>query len=79
MNTRNMKLAAAILGGSAVVAIGALYTGVGVGSSDVTTANTTIVSFTPPDTTPSVAVAVPGITGKAPMFAGEAPNANPQG
>lgn len=78
MNTRNVKLAAAIVGAGAAVAIGALYSGVSVGGSDVTTANTTIVSFTPPSSTPTVTVAVPGITGPAPMWAGQAPNANPQ-
>ena len=79
MNTRNVKFAAAIIGGSAVVAIGALYTGVSVGGSDITTANTSIVSFTAPSSTPSVTMAVPGITGPAPMYAGQAPNANPLG
>ncbi|MGB8404176.1 MAG: hypothetical protein WCE30_08940 [Mycobacterium sp.] len=78
MSGINVKLAAVIIGGSAVVGIVALYAGVSSGPSQISTANSSIVSFTPPPSTPSISVAVPGITGPAPMWAGEAPNANPQ-
>lgn len=74
----NVKLAAAIIGGSALAGIVALCAGLDPDSSDTTSADSTIVSFTAPPSTPTVAVAVPGITGPAPMWAGEAPNANPQ-
>lgn len=78
MSTMSMKLAGAVIGGSAVIGAVALYAGVTAPSSQVDTAKSSIVSFTPPPSTPSVSVAVPGITGPAPMWAGEAPNSNPQ-
>jgi hypothetical protein len=74
----NVKLASAIIGGSAMVGALALYAGVTSQASETDTAKTSIISFTPPPSTPTVSVAVPGITGPAPMWVGEAPNSNPQ-
>jgi hypothetical protein len=78
MGTMSVKLASVIIGGSAVIGAGALYVGVTSQASEIDTAKTSIVSFTAPPSTPSVSVAVPSITGPAPMWAGEAPNTNPQ-
>lgn len=78
MSTMNVKLASVIIGGSAVIGAAALYAGVTLHGAEIDTAKTSIVSFTAPPSTPTVSVAVPGITGPAPMWAGEAPNSNPQ-
>ena len=78
MGAMNVKLASAIIGGSAVIGALALYAGVTSHTSQIDTAKSSIVSFTPPPSTPTIAVAVPSITGPAPMWAGEAPNSNPQ-
>ncbi|MDR3661176.1 MAG: hypothetical protein P4L86_12435 [Mycobacterium sp.] len=71
------KLAIGIIGGSAVAGVAALFGGNLTEPSDSMNANTTLNSDT--TTTTVITVAVPSITGKAPLFAGQAPNANPQG
>jgi len=79
MSDMNVKLAAAIIGGSAVVGAVALYAGVTAPASQIDVAKSTIRSTTAPPSTPTVAVAVPAITGPAPLFAGQDPNTNPAG
>ena len=78
MSTMSMKVASVVIGGSAVIGAVALYAGVTSPARQVDTAKSSIVSFTAPPSTPTVAVAVPSLTGPAPMWAGEAPNSNPQ-
>ncbi|MUL66921.1 hypothetical protein BOO86_20770 [Mycobacterium sp. CBMA 234] len=73
----SVKVAIGVIGGSALVGVAAVCAGVLAGSSQTTTANTTLISDT--TTTTAITVAVPGITGKAPLFAGQNPNSNPQG
>jgi hypothetical protein len=81
MNRRNVKLTAAILGGSAVVTVGALSASLGQQQSanvnGVVIAGSTSTLSTPPKE-PGIKMAVPSITGKAPLWAGEAPDTNPQ-
>ena len=77
---QKMRLYGAVLGGGAVIALAgaAVYYMQG---ADVTAAGSssavTAVTTTPP-TAPAIEKAVPSITGPAPLFAGEAPGANPQ-
>lgn len=77
---QKMRLYAAVFGGGAVIALAgaAVYYMQGAdvaaaGSSSAATAVTT----TPP-TAPAIEKAVPSITGPAPLYAGEAPDSNPQ-
>jgi hypothetical protein len=83
MDRCNVKLAAAILGGSAAVTMGALSSslvtqqGANVVERDVIVAGATSTLSTPPSV-PATAMAVPAIKGPAPLWAGEAPNSNPQ-
>ena len=79
MATRNSTVAAGIIGASALVGLVAVAIGVTAQGTQIDTAKSSIVSFTAPPSTPTVTVAVPAHTGPAPLFAGEAPNANPQG
>lgn len=74
------RLYAAIVGGAAMLILG----GVGVyyaQGADVTasgdSSGASAVTTTPP-TAPAIAKAQPSITGPAPLYAGEAPNSNPQ-
>jgi len=77
---QKMRLYGAVLGGGAVIALAgvAVYYMQG---ADVTAAGSssavTAVTTTPP-TAPAIEKAVPSITGPAPLFAGEAPDSNPQ-
>jgi hypothetical protein len=77
---QKMRLYAAVFGGGAAIALagaGVYYTQ----GEDVTAAGTSsgaaAVTTTPP-TAPAIEKAVPSITGPAPLFAGEAPDSNPQ-
>jgi hypothetical protein len=76
---RKMRLCAAIVGSGAVIALGgaALYCTQG---AQVTAAGSSsgATPVTTPPTAPAIAKAVPSITGPAPLFAGEAPDSNPQ-
>ncbi len=80
---RRAKLAGAILGGSAAVTAGALSVllgpqqGAHVVSADVVVAGMTSTMTTPPST-PATPMAVPAIRGPAPLWAGQAPDSNPQ-
>jgi hypothetical protein len=78
---QRMRLCAAIVGGGAMIALGGVAVfymqdaqvtaaGDSSGASPVTT--------TTPPTAPAIAKAEPSITGPAPLYAGEAPNSNPQ-
>ena len=83
MNRRNVKVMAAILGGSAAVTAGALSAtlvpqqGANVVKYDVVNAGATS-TFSKPPATPATQMAIPAIKGPAPLWAGEAPNSNPQ-
>jgi hypothetical protein len=82
LNRRNVKLAAAILGGSAAVTAGALSAalvpqGANAVKYDVVNAGATSTFSTPP-TAPATGMAIPSIKGPAPLWAGEAPDSNPQ-
>jgi hypothetical protein len=72
-NRRNVKLFAAIVGGSALVAIGAMnaaimqeHGGQDVAKSSTMTIGATSTETTPP-TAPAVGVAAPSIKGPAPL------------
>jgi hypothetical protein len=83
MNRRKVKLAGAILGGSVAVTAGAFSALIGpqhgarVVTADVVVAGATTTLTTPPPT-PATPMAVPAIRGPAPLWAGEAPDTNPQ-
>jgi hypothetical protein len=75
---RKVRLCAAVIGGGAMIALGgvAVYctqdeqlTAAGNSSAPVTTTE---------PTAPAIEKAVPSITGPAPLYAGEAPDSNPQ-
>jgi hypothetical protein len=75
-----LRLCAAIVGGGAMIALGgiAVYC---TQSAEVTAsgdAGAGAPTTTTPPSAPAVAKAVPSITGPAPLYAGEAPNSNPQ-
>ena len=80
---RKTRLMAAVVGGGAVVAVGALsasltpMSGANEADSDIVNVASTTAETTPP-AAPSIAEAVPAIRGPAPLYAGQAPNANPQ-
>ena len=80
---RKTRLMAAVVGGGAVVAVGALsasltpMSGANEADSDIVNVASTTAETTPP-AAPSIAEAVPTIRGPAPLYAGQAPNANPQ-
>jgi hypothetical protein len=73
MSGMNLRLASAIIGGSAVVGAAAMYVGVTSPASEVDTAKSTVHSSSKPANTPTVTMAVPGITGPAPLYAGQDP------
>jgi hypothetical protein len=80
MKRRNVKMMAAILGGSAAVTAGALSAAIVPQQSvnyDVVNAGSTSTFSTPP-ATPATQMAIPAIKGPAPLWAGEAPDSNPQ-
>jgi hypothetical protein len=74
-----MRLCAAIVGGGAVIALGgvAVY---GMQGAEATAAGSSsgAAPVTTPPTAPAIAKAEPSITGPAPLYAGEAPDSNPQ-
>jgi len=77
---QKMRLCAAVVGGGAVIALtgAAVYYTQG---ADVTAAGNSSGASAVTSTPPNVAAiekAVPSITGPAPLFAGEAPDSNPQ-
>jgi|EndMetStandDraft_6_1072998.scaffolds.fasta_scaffold66877_4 hypothetical protein len=72
-NRRNVKVFAAIIGGSAVVALGTVnaafaqeHAGQNVAKNSVMTTGATTIETTPP-TAPAVGQAAPSITGPAPL------------
>jgi hypothetical protein len=73
MSGMKLRLLSAIIGGSAVVGAAALYAGVTSQVSEMDTAKSTVHSTTKPVSTPTVTMAVPGITGPAPLYAGQDP------
>jgi hypothetical protein len=77
---QKLRLCAAIVGTGAVVALGGLAVYC-MQDAHVTAAGSSSgaapVTTTPP-TAPAIAKAVPSITGPAPLYAGEAPDSNPQ-
>jgi hypothetical protein len=80
INRRNVKMMAAILGGSAAVTAGALSAALvpqqGVKYNVVNAGSTS--TFSTPPTAPATGMAIPSIKGPAPLWAGEAPDSNPQ-
>jgi hypothetical protein len=76
---QKMRLCAAVIGGGAVIALAgaAVYFMQG---ADVTAAGSSsgATAVTTTSTVTALQKAVPYITGPAPLFAGEAPGANPQ-
>lgn len=73
MSAMNRKLASVLVGGSAIIGAAALYAGVMTPASQIATAKSTVKSSTKPPSTPSISMAVPGITGPAPLYAGQDP------
>lgn len=79
INRRSVTLFAAIIGGSAVVTIGAISEAITADPSgqQMATGSTMTVGATSTETTaanaPATAEAVPAIKGPAPLFAGEDP------
>ncbi|WP_319449017.1 MULTISPECIES: hypothetical protein [unclassified Mycobacterium] len=82
-NRRNVKMMAAVLGGGAAVTAGALSAallpqqGANVAKYNVVNAGSTSTFSTPPSA-PATGMAIPSIKGPAPLWAGEAPDSNPQ-
>jgi hypothetical protein len=76
---QKIGLGAAIVGGGAMIAVGgvAVYGTQGAPVTVSADSGATPATTTPP-TTPAIASAAPSITGPAPLFAGQAPNSNPQ-
>lgn len=72
----NMKWAIGIIGGSAAMGAVAVCAGVLAGPSETTSAGSTLITTS---TTAPVTFAAPSITGKAPLYAGQSPDTNPQG
>ncbi len=76
-----MKSLAAVVGGAALLTMGALAVSIDQGPTaahaDASPAGATVTATTP-TTAPAITMAVPSIKGPAPLFAGEAPDANPQ-
>jgi hypothetical protein len=80
-NGRKVSVFAVIIGGSAMVAMGAMSMAITeehAGQNMAATGTQVTVTATTPPSTPAIAQAVPAITGKAPLWAGEAPDTNPQ-
>jgi hypothetical protein len=83
ISRRNLKVTAAIMGGAAAVTAGALSAALlpqqsaNVVTRDVVVAGATSTLSTPP-TAPATGMAIPAIKGPAPLWAGEAPDSNPQ-
>ena len=75
---QKMRVCAAVFGGGAMIAVGGMAV-VYTQGVDVTAAGSSsgAATSTPP-TAPAIAKAVPSITGPAPLYAGEAPDSNPQ-
>ncbi|WP_285032788.1 hypothetical protein [Mycolicibacterium sp. lyk4-40-TYG-92] len=71
-----LKWAIGIIGGSAAVGAVAVCAGVLAGPSETTSAGSTLITTS---TTAPVTFAAPSITGKAPLYAGQSPDTNPQG
>jgi hypothetical protein len=82
-NRRNVKMVAAVVGGSAAVTAGVLSVallpqqGANVVQDNVVNAGSTSTFSTPPSA-PATGMAIPSIKGPAPLWAGEAPDSNPQ-
>lgn len=76
MSDMNVKLASVIVGGCAALGAVAVYAGVAAPESHIDVAKSTIRSTTAPPSTPTIAVAVPAITGPAPLYAGQDPGHN---
>jgi len=76
-----MKTLAAVVGGAALVTMGALAVTVDQGPPSAHISASSVgatITATTPSTEPAITMAVPSISGPAPLFAGEAPDANPQ-
>lgn len=73
MSAMNLKLASVLVGGSMAIGATALCVGVMSPESEIATAKSTIKSSTKPPSTPTISMAVPGITGPAPLYAGQDP------
>ena len=76
MSELNVKLATAIIGGCAAIGAAAVYAGVTAPESHIDVAKSTLRSHTAPPSTPTIRVAVPAITGPAPLYAGQDPGHN---
>jgi hypothetical protein len=78
-STKSTKVSAiaAIIGASAVFAIAAMSMAITDEHANAATGDVTVTATTPPPT-PAIGFAAPSITGKAPLWAGEAPDTNPQ-
>ncbi len=76
-----MKRLAAVLGGAALLALGAIAVTIDhvptPAHADAISAGATVTATTP-TTAPAITLAVPSIRGPAPLYAGEAPDSNPQ-
>ena len=73
----NNKWAIGVIAGSMVVGVTTVVLVGAQAQSLQTSANSTLI--TPTSTTAPVTFAAPSITGKAPLWAGQSPDTNPQG
>ena len=74
----NMRLCAAVIGGGAMIALGGVAVYCMQGEQVTAAGNSSVAATTTPPTVPAIEKAVPSITGPAPLYAGEAPDSNPQ-
>jgi hypothetical protein len=73
-----LRLCAAIVGGGAMIALGGIAVYCTQSAEVTASGDAGAPTTTTPPSAPAVAKAVPSITGPAPLYAGEAPNSNPQ-
>jgi hypothetical protein len=76
-----LKIYAAVVGGSAVVVLGVLaghFTQNPQMAASGSSGGSPATTSTTPPTAPAIEKASPAITGPAPLYAGQAPNSNPQ-
>jgi hypothetical protein len=74
----NMRLCAAVIGGGAMIALGGVAVYCMQGEQVTAAGSSSVAVTTTPPTAPAIEKAVPSITGPAPLYAGEAPDSNPQ-
>jgi hypothetical protein len=73
-----LRLCAAVIGGGAMIALSGVAVYYMQDAQIIAAGSSSAPVTTTPPTAPAIEKAVPTITGPAPLYAGEAPNSNPQ-